>query len=315
MLFHQVVDLFFNGISLGMLYILVALGLNIILGLMGVINFSHGAFFMLGAYLAYTFAPIVGFWPSILLAAAFIGVFGMLFEASLIRPLYRRLPEYTLLLTYGTALIFEQIVRRIWGDDAVRYPGLPAYLNGFLTLGPANFRPLNLSLFGHTIRWGITVGSFQFPVYKDVFLVAVTIFILVAVWLLINRTNIGMIIRAGTRDAEMVKILGINMPLMFTFVFGIGSFMAGLAGALAAPVYAIAPSFGSQWIILTFVIVIVGGIGSFWGAVAGGLIIGILSSMMELISPPAVELTGFIIMGIILLVRPRGILGVEGLFE
>lgn len=294
MLLHQVVDLFLNGISLGMLYILVALGLNIILGLMGVINFSHGAFFMLGAYLAYALSPVLGFWPSLLCAALLIGAFGMLFEMSLIRPLYGRLPEYTLLLTYGTALIFEQIVRRIWGDDAVRYPGLPSYLNGFITIGP---------------------GNFQFPVYKDVFLIAVTIAILVAVWLLINRTSLGMIIRAGTRDAQMVTALGINMPLTFTLVFGIGSFMAGLAGALAAPVYAIAPNFGSQWIILTFVIVIVGGIGSFWGAIAGGLLIGVLSSMMELISPPAVELTGFIIMGLILLVRPRGIFGVEGLFE
>jgi len=113
----------------------------------------------------------------------------------------------------------------------------------------------------------------------------------------------------------MVKILGINMPLMFTLVFGIGSFMAGLAGALAAPIYAIQPSLASSWIILTFVIVIVGGIGSFWGAIVGGLLIGILSSLMALLYAPAVELTGFIIMGIILLVRPRGIFGVEGLFE
>jgi branched-chain amino acid transport system permease protein len=289
---HQLSDQFFNGVTLGMLYILVALGLNIILGLMGVINFSHGAFFMLGAYMAYALAPHVGFWPSIFLAALAIGLFGMLFESTLIRPLYKRLPEYTLLLTYGTALIFEQVVRRIWGDDAVRYPNLPDYLSG-----------------------SITVGGYQFPVYKDVFLVLVTVAILVVVWLLINKTNIGMIIRAGTRDSEMVKILGINMPLMFTLVFGIGSFMAGLAGALAAPIYAIIPSLASQWIILTFVIVIVGGIGSFWGAIVGGLTIGILSSLMELVYPPAVELTGFIIMGIILLVRPRGIFGVEGLFE
>jgi branched-chain amino acid transport system permease protein len=288
---HQLSDQFFNGVTLGMLYILVALGLNIILGLMGVINFSHGAFFMLGAYVAYTLGPHVGFWPSIFGAALVIGVFGMLFESTLIRPLYRRLPEYTLLLTYGTALIFEQVVRRIWGDDAVRYP-TPPYLSG-----------------------SITLGSYQFPVYRDVFLVLVTIVILAVVWLLINKTNIGMIIRAGTRDAEMVKILGINMPLMFTLVFGIGSFMAGLAGALAAPIYAIIPSLASQWIVLTFVIVIVGGIGSFWGAIVGGLTIGILSSLMELVYPPAVELTGFIIMGIILLVRPRGIFGVEGLFE
>jgi branched-chain amino acid transport system permease protein len=288
----QIGDQLFNGITLGMLYILVALGLNIILGLMGVINFSHGSFFMLGAYMAYTLAPHLGFWPSILVAALIIGLFGMLFESALIRPLYRRQPEYTLLLTFGTALIFEQIVRRVWGDDAVRFPDLPSYLQG-----------------------SISIGGLQFPVYKDLFLVIVTLIILGAVWLIINKTNIGMIIRAGTRDAEMVKILGINMPLMFTLVFGIGSFMAGLAGALAAPIYAIQPALASGWIILTFVIVIVGGIGSFWGAIVGGLIIGILSSMMELVWPPAVEMTGFIIMGIILLFRPRGIFGVEGLFE
>jgi branched-chain amino acid transport system permease protein len=289
---HQLSDQLFNGITLGMLYILVALGLNIILGLMGVINFSHGAFFMLGAYVAYTLSPYVGFFPSILLAALSIGLFGMLFEVVLVRRLYDRLPEYTLLLTYGTALVFEQAVRRIWGDDAVRYPSLPDWLAG-----------------------SITLGDYSFPIYKDVFLVATTVLILVLVWLLINRTNVGVIIRAGTRDAQMVQILGINMPRMFTLVFGIGSFLAGLAGALAAPVYAIIPNLGSQWIVLTFVIVIVGGIGSFWGAVVGGLIIGILSSLMELVYPPAVELTGFIIMGVILLVRPRGIFGVEGLFE
>jgi branched-chain amino acid transport system permease protein len=285
-------DQFFNGVTLGMLYILVALGLNIILGLMGVINFSHGSFFMLGAYVAYTLDPHVGFWPSVLAAALVIGAFGTLFEMVLIRPLYGRLPEYTLLLTFGTALIFEQVARRIWGDDAVRFPDLPAYLQG-----------------------SVAIGGSQFPVYKDLFLVIVTLLILGVVWLIINRTNIGMIIRAGTRDAEMVKILGINMPMMFSLVFGLGSFMAGLAGALAAPIYAIQPALGSSWVILTFVIVIVGGIGSFWGAVVGGLLIGVLSSMMELIYPPAVELTGFIIMGIILLVRPRGIFGVEGLFE
>jgi branched-chain amino acid transport system permease protein len=289
---HEISDQIFNGITLGMLYILVALGLNVILGLMGVLNFSHGAFFMLGAYVAYSLAPHLGFFPSLLGAALIVGLLGMIFEVLLIRPLYGRLPEYTLLLTYGTALIFEQVVRRIWGDDAVRYPGLPDWLSGTLTL-----------------------GDYTVPVYKDVFLVVTTVAILAVVWLIINKTNIGIIIRAGTRDAQMVQILGINMPFTFTLVFGLGSFLAGLAGALAAPVYAIIPSLASQWIVLTFVIVIVGGIGSFWGAVVGGLLIGILSSLMELVYPPAVELTGFIIMGIVLLVRPRGIFGVEGIFE
>ena len=287
----ELLDQLVNGVTWGMLYILVALGLNIILGLMGVINFSHGSFFMLGAYLTYQLNGAIGFWPAILAAALIVGLLGMAFESTLIRPLYKRIPEFTLLLTFGTSLIFTQVVRRIWGDDAVRVEQ-PAY-----------------------IPQSISIGSYQLPFYKDVLLVALTIVILTLVWLLLNKTNIGIIIRAGTRDAEMVKILGINMPLMFTLVFGIGSFMAGLAGALAAPIYAVQPQLASQWIVLTFVIVIVGGIGSFWGAIVGGLLIGVLSSLMSLFFPPAVELTGYVIMGIILLVRPRGLFGVEGLFE
>jgi len=287
----QLTDQLVNGITLGMLYILVALGLNIILGLMGVINFSHGSFFMLGAYLMYQFNGLIGFWPAILLAAVLVGLLGMAFESVLVRPLYRRIPEYTLLLTFGTALIFAQIVRRVWGDDAVRVD-TPPYIPD-----------------------SINIAGLAFPFYKDVFLVLLTVVILAGVWLLLNKTNIGIIIRAGTRDAEMVKILGINMPLMFTVVFGLGSLMAGLAGALAAPIYAIQPSLASEWIVLTFVIVIVGGIGSFWGAIVGGLLIGILTSLMALLWPPAVEMTGYFIMGIILLVRPRGLFGVEGLFE
>ncbi len=288
---QQLADQFVNGLTLGMLYILVALGLNIILGLMGVINFSHGAFFMLGAYLMFQLNGAIGFWPAILAAAIVVGLLGMAFESTLIRPLYKRIPEYTLLLTFGTALIFAQIVRKVWGDDAVRVDQ-PAYI------------PQSISL-----------GGYQLPFYKDVLLVLLTIIILAGVWLLLNKTNIGIIIRAGTRDSEMVKILGINMPLMFTLVFGIGSFMAGLAGALAAPIYAVQPQLASQWIVLTFVIVIVGGIGSFWGAIVGGLLIGIISSMMSLFFPAAVDLSGYVIMGIILLIRPRGLFGVEGLFE
>jgi branched-chain amino acid transport system permease protein len=285
------IDQLVNGITLGMLYILVALGLNIILGLMGVINFSHGAFFMLGAYFTFTFVPLVCFGLAILIAAVLVGLLGMVFEATLIRPLYKRLPEYTLLLTFGTALIITQLTRARWGDLAVRVE-IPPYL-----AQPVMF------------------GTYELPFYRDVFLVVLTIVILTLIWLLMNKTNIGIIIRAGTRDAEMVKVLGINMPAMFTLVFGIGSLMAGLAGALAAPIYAIQPNLASQWIILTFVIVIVGGIGSFWGSIVGGLLIGVVASFMSLLWPPAVEISGYVLMGIILLIRPRGLFGVEGLFE
>ena len=155
-----------------MLYILVALGLNIILGLMGVINFSHGSFFMLGAYVMYQLNGAIGFWPAILAAALAVGLLGMAFESTLIRPLYKRIPEYTLLLTFGTAMIFAQIVRKRVGRRAVRV-STPAYMPESLT-----------------------IGTDQLPFYKDVFLVGLTVMILAAVWLLLNKTNIGMIIRA-----------------------------------------------------------------------------------------------------------------------
>src|ERR1700692_549225 len=158
---HQLGDQFINRLTLGMLYILVALGLNIILGIMGVVNFSHGSFFMLGAYVAIDLRPHLGFWPAIFCAALIIGVLGMLFESSLIRPLYRRIPEYTLLLTYGAALIFEQVVRRIWGDIAVRTQ-TPDYLSG-----------------------SGSFAGFEVPIYTDVFLVGIPIVILTGVWLVI----------------------------------------------------------------------------------------------------------------------------------
>jgi len=238
-LIHQVPDQFFNGITLGMLYILVALGLNIILGLMGVINFSHGSFYMLGAYMAFTLQPTVGFWPSILLAGLIIGVFGMLFEATLIRPLYGRLPEYTLLLTFGTALIFEQFVRRVWGDDAVRFE-LPLYLQGSLT-----------------------IGSSQFPIYKDGLLLAITVAILACVWLLINKTDIGMIIRAGTREADMVTLNGVNMQFMVTLAFGSGSVMARHPAALAPTTYQNQTKLTSEWIIQPVGQCVMGGLVAF----------------------------------------------------
>lgn len=288
---QQLSDQLLNGITMGMLYILVALGLNIILGLMGIINFAHGAFFMYGAYTAFWLAPIIGFWPAVVAAGLLVGLGGMLFEASLLRRLYGRRAEYTLLFTLAAAMVLEQIVRLIWGDDAIQFE-LPVYLRG-----------------------SVAIGSSSFPLYKDVVIVAITVVVLALVWALINKTDIGTIIRAGTRDSEMVSLLGINMPLMSTLVFGLGSFLAGLAGALAAPVFAIRPQLASAWIILTFVIVAVGGIGSFWGAVVGGLLIGVLSSMVELVWPPAVEMTAFVLMAVVLLVRPRGFFGVEGFFE
>jgi branched-chain amino acid transport system permease protein len=288
--FHQLFDLFLNGVILGGIYVLLALGLNVILGLIGVINFAHGAFYMLGAYLAFSFTPHIGFLPAVLAAAAVVGALGMVMERTVIRPLYGRIPEHALLLTFGLTLVATQAVRAHWGDFAKPFAP-PRFLNGAYDL-----------------------GGYQFPRYR-LFVVAVTAVVVVAVWLLLNKTNLGLVIRAGVLDAEMVGALGINVPLAFTLTFGLGSLLAGLGGAMVGPVTGLNPDMANSIIILAFVVVVIGGLGSFWGSVVGGLLVGVLRSVLVYWWSPATELVPFFLMAGLLLVRPRGLFGVEGVFE
>ncbi|HVW32305.1 MAG TPA: branched-chain amino acid ABC transporter permease [Acidimicrobiia bacterium] len=287
---HQLFDLFLNGVILGAIYVLLALGLNVILGLIGVINFAHAAFYMLGAYLTLSFEPTLGFLPAVLAAAVVVGVIGMLTEVSVIRPLYRRIPEHALLLTFGLTLVAEQAVRWHWGDYAVNL-NPPSFLDG-----------------------GFSPGGFTFPAYR-LFVVGATAVAVGLVWLLLNRTNLGLVIRAGVLDAEMVGALGINVPLAFTLTFGLGSLLAGLGGALVGPVNGLNPSMATSIIILAFVVVVIGGLGSFWGSVVGALLVGVLQSVLVYWWNPATELVPFLLMTGLLLVRPRGLFGVEGVFE
>lgn len=276
-----------------MLYVLLALGLNIILGLMGVLNFSHGAFFALGAYITFTLSMKVGLFPAILIGAICMAVLGMGMESSFIRRLYGRPPEHVLMFTFGAFLIFVQIIRKVWGDT-----------------------PQPLSPSGW-LAGSVNLGFSQYPTFRLV-VVLVTVVVLVLVYLMLVRTNLGLTIRAGTRDSQMVSILGINMPLTFTVVFGLGSALGGLAGGLEAPLYSIDPNMGATYIIIAFLVVIVGGIGSFWGAVAGGLIIGLLQELTVALIPggsSAEDIVPFAFMLLILLVRPRGLFGTEGLFD
>jgi len=287
---HQLFDLFLNGVLLGGIYVLLALGLNVILGLIGVINFAHAAFYMLGAYLAFSFTPHIGFLPAVLLAALAVGVLGMAVERTLIRPLYTRIPEHALLLTFGLTLVAQQIVRHHWGDYAKNF-NAPSFLRG-----------------------GASFGQFYFPTYR-LFVFGVTAVVVLAVWLLLNRTHLGLVIRAGVLDSEMVGALGINVPLAFTFTFGLGSLLAGLGGALVGPVRSFDPDMANQIIILAFVVVVIGGLGSFWGSVVGGLLVGVLQSLLVYWWSPATDLVPFLLMAGLLLVRPRGLFGVEGVFE
>lgn len=291
MVWHSLASQLFNGLALGMIYVLLALGLNIILGLMGVVNFAHGAFFMAGAMLAFAFTGTAGFWPAVLIGAVIAAALGLLVEMGLIRHVYLRIPEYGLLLTFGLAVMMEQVARIIWGD----YPqpmSAPPGLRGSVNLGFTS----------------------AFPTYR-VALMGIAVLVTIGVWLFLTRTSYGMIIRAGIQDRLMVGALGINLPLTFTMVFALGTALAALAGGLSGPVYGVYPSMGSDFVILAFVVVIVGGAGSFWGAVVGGLIIGVVQSLAVMFWPPATFVAGYVVLAVVLLLRPRGLLGVEGILE
>jgi branched-chain amino acid transport system permease protein len=287
---HQLFDLFLNGVILGGIYVLLALGLNVILGLIGVINFAHAAFYMLGAYIAYEFTPDIGFFPAVLAAAVLVGILGMVMERTVIRPLYTRIPEHSLLLTFGLTLVAVQVVRARWGDFAKSFAP-PESLGGSFSL-----------------------GGYEFPKYR-LFVLVVTALVVLAVWLLLNKTNLGLVIRAGVLDAEMVGALGINVPLAFTLTFGLGSLLAGLGGAMVGPVSGLNPDMANSIIILAFVVVVIGGLGSFWGSIVGGLLVGVLRSVLVYWWSPATELVPFFFMAGLLLIRPRGLFGVEGVFD
>ncbi|EKM99488.1 branched-chain amino acid ABC transporter permease [Acidocella sp. MX-AZ02] len=280
----------FNGLIVGIFYALMALGLSLILGLNGVINFAHGTFMALGGYLAFTIEPYVGFWGSLILAPFGAVVLGLLVERILIRPLYGRDPLFSLLLTFGLAMIMEDLIRTIWGSVGQPFV-LPNYLN----------TPLSASLF--------------FLTGYRLVLIAITILVTGALFAVLRYTRIGIRIRAGNADLETISAMGVNIFFLRAANFGIGIFLAGLAGILAAGQLGLSPSIGSSLIMPSFVAIIVGGVGSLIGSVLGGLIIGIASGITAAFFPVAQEVVIYVIMAVVLVLRPRGLLGQEGLFE
>jgi branched-chain amino acid transport system permease protein len=288
--FPVIVTQLLNGFALGMLFTLMAVGLTIILGLMRVINFTHGVLYTLGAYALITLQKYLGFWPMLVIAPVCVGAFGLAIEASMIRPLYKRDPLHTLLVTFGMALVIEDVIRLIWGD--IPYPlDAPQILSGVVNLGIAYFSKYRI------------------------FLIIFTAILLFGVWLLLEKTQLGKTILAGTFDREMVVILGIKIDLLFTLVFGIGAGLAAIAGVLASPIRGVFPPMGTDIVMPSFVVVIIGGMGSFWGAVIGGLLVGIVKSFTVEIYSPMADVIVFFLLAVVLLVRPRGISGIEGLLE
>jgi branched-chain amino acid transport system permease protein len=279
----------FTGLALGAIYVLLAVGLSLIFGMLTVVNFAHGAFFMLGAYIGVFAAEQTGsFWAALVLAPLAVAVVGMACERWLIRPLYGRGIDYPLLLTFGLAYIMVEGVRIVFGKSGLPFD-TPEILQGAVSLGFADF-----------------------PTYR-LFVIGVVAVLLLGLWLLIERTSFGLIVRAGARDPVIVRVLGIDVSRVWLLVFGMGTGIAALAGVLSAPLQGVSPEMGTSVLTVAFVVTVVGGMGSLMGAVVAGLLVGVVESLAVLFFPEAAKVSMFVLMAGVLLVRPQGLFGRAGL--
>jgi branched-chain amino acid transport system permease protein len=280
----------FNGLIIGAFYALMALGLSLILNLSGVINFAHGGFLAIGGYLAYSLIPYLGFWGALVVSPFLVAGIGILVERVLIRRLYGRDPLYSLLLTFGLAFMIEDGTRFIWGPQ-----GKPVTIPAFLA------QPLSNDLF--------------FITGYRLFMVAVVMIAVALLFLLLRYTRLGVRIRAGTLDLETVAALGINVQMLRSLNFAVGIFLAGLSGVLAAGQLGLEPTMGTGLLMPSFIAIIVGGIGSLPGTLVGGLLIGVASGLTAVFLPAASEAVIYVMMAVVLLLRPRGLFGEEGMMS
>ncbi|GAA4072630.1 branched-chain amino acid ABC transporter permease [Actinomadura miaoliensis] len=276
----------FNGLVSGSFYALLALGLAVIFGMLGVVNFAHGAFYMLGAFGAFVLLDSFGvnFWVALVAVPVVLGLAGIALERLFIRRLAPLDPLYNFLLTFGLALILQDVVKRQYGVQSQPYP-----------------RPM-----GGTID----LGLFTYPAYQ-VFVLAVSLVVCGAVWLVLTRTRVGMIVRASTERPELTRALGIDVARWVTPVFGFGIALAAFAGVLAAPMRAVNPLMGADLIITVFAVVVIGGLGSVFGSVAAGFAVGLASALGNLYVPALSQTLVFILMAAVLLWRPAGLFGRE----
>ncbi|HYL47844.1 MAG TPA: branched-chain amino acid ABC transporter permease [Stellaceae bacterium] len=278
-----------NGVQEGLLLFLVASGLTLIFGIMGVINLAHGSFYMLGAYLVYAFTRLTGdLWTAIIVAVPLAIVLGIALEALLFRPLYSREHLYQVLLTYGLILVLEEIRSLLFGDD-VHGVAVPALLDFSVPLKDA----------------------LTYPAYR-LFLSAFCLVVAGAMWWLIRYTRLGMAIRAGSTNREMVQSLGIDIAWVYRAVFALGVALAALAGMIAAPVASVFPGMGNDVLIVSFVVVVIGGIGSIKGAFLGSLLIGLADTFGQIYVPQLSGMTIYVLMAAVLLWRPAGLFGRAG---
>jgi branched-chain amino acid transport system permease protein len=275
-----------NGVQYGLLLFLVASGLTLVFGIMGVINLAHGSFYMVGAYLAFSLAQVTGnFWLALILALPLAVLLGLVLEAVLFRPLYGRDHLYQVLLTYGLILMLEESRSLLFGDD-VHGVKIPAFLDFSVPLA----------------------GALTYPVYRF-FMSAACLVLAGGMYVVIQRTRLGMAIRAGAANREMVQSLGIDVGLLFRVVFAAGVTLAAFAGMIAAPVASVFPGMGNQILIISFVVVVIGGIGSIKGAFVASLLIGLVDTFGQVLAPQIAGMTVYLMMAVILLWRPAGLFG------
>ncbi|WP_254538390.1 branched-chain amino acid ABC transporter permease [Halomarina litorea] len=280
----------YSGLSYGMILVMTAAGLSLVFGLMGVINFAHGELYAIGAYSGFVLFGITGSFPVAIVAAIIGGIaIGSVLEIGVIRPLYDRDPIYQLPATFGVAIVMIEGIKFVLGSDSKPFP-IPNYLSGTFT-----------------------VGSYSFGLYR-LFLIVSGVILVGLLWVFLQRSKYGLIIRAAIFDTEMVQSMGYNVSRTYTFIFALGAAYAAIAGVLIAPLFGLFPGMGHQIIIITFIVVVVGGLGSFKGVIASGLLIGLAQSFGRIYVPSLSEALPFLLMIAIILYRPQGLFGVEGVF-
>lgn len=283
-----------NGVANGMLLFLAAVGLTLIFGVLGVLNFAHGSLYMLGAYFTFFLVNASGplsmfngnFWLALLVAPVLVAIIGGLMERFIIRPIYDREHTFQLLLTFALVLVIDNAARILWGTD-------------FRSISVPSELAFQVQLLGQT-----------YPAY-NLFIIAVGALFAVTMWLVFERTRIGKMVRAAAQDRDAANALGVNVPALFTGMFIVGSVLAAIGGALAAPYQTIQPTMGEHIIIDSFIIVVIGGLGSFSGALAGALLIGVVNSLAFQFAPAFQPVIPFVLMAVVLLSLPAGLFGKE----
>ncbi|NNM73128.1 ABC transporter permease subunit [Enterovirga aerilata] len=273
-----------NGLLVGAYYLLIALGLSLIFSLGGIVNLAHGAFYAIGAYLAVTLAPRIGFAGAFVASPLLVAAIGVIVERLLFQRFYRSDPILSLLLTFGLAMVIEQSLR--------------------MTFGAA---PLPFSI-PRELRGQVLLGDFIYPRYR-LMILGVALAAVAATWAVVYRTSFGRVVRAGVQNPEMVGALGISLAPYMTAIAALGIGLAGLAGVLLAPISGVHPAMGAEILTAAFVVVVIGGLGSFWGVIAAAALVGVVRGLTIYFFPPAGEASMYLLMALVLLLRPRGLLG------